>query len=169
MLGSADTFGEPMPNTHRTNVAQCARTSNLAGGGRALARRWLDDRRRPRPRPGVVLGEPPQSVAACLSIVAGGILSRMGTKSRERIYGASIRAAAERAAQAGKEADRLAAVVARVCRACDRPLPKAVGLWCCKPRRRHTNEFDHGMRALSRRQITRLLNALELACWPFGR
>jgi hypothetical protein len=36
----------------------------------------------------------PQSVAACLSIVAGRILSRMGTKSRETIYGASIRAAA---------------------------------------------------------------------------
>jgi hypothetical protein len=32
----------------------------------------------------------------------------MGTKSRETIYGSSIRAAAERAAQARKEADRLA-------------------------------------------------------------
>ena len=32
----------------------------------------------------------------------------MGTKSREIIYGASIRAAAERAAEARKEADRLA-------------------------------------------------------------
>jgi len=32
----------------------------------------------------------------------------MGTKSRETIYGASIRAAAERAAEARKEADRLA-------------------------------------------------------------
>jgi hypothetical protein len=40
---------------------------------------------------------PPQSVAACLSIVARRILSRMGSKSRETIYGASIRAAAERA------------------------------------------------------------------------
>ena len=36
------------------------------------------------------------------------ILSRMGTKSRESICGASIRAAAERAAEARKEADRLA-------------------------------------------------------------
>ena len=36
------------------------------------------------------------------------ILSRMGTKSRETIYGASIRAAAERATEARKEADRLA-------------------------------------------------------------
>jgi hypothetical protein len=36
------------------------------------------------------------------------ILSRMGTKSRETIYGASIRAAAERAADARREADRLA-------------------------------------------------------------
>jgi hypothetical protein len=32
----------------------------------------------------------------------------MGTKSRETIYGASIRAAAERAAHARKEADQLA-------------------------------------------------------------
>jgi hypothetical protein len=32
----------------------------------------------------------------------------MGTKSRERIYGASVRAAAERAKHASKEADRLA-------------------------------------------------------------
>jgi hypothetical protein len=32
----------------------------------------------------------------------------MGTKSRETIYGASVRAAAERAAQARKDADRLA-------------------------------------------------------------
>jgi hypothetical protein len=40
--------------------------------------------------------------------VARRILFRMGTKSRERIYGASIRAAAERAKHARKEADRLA-------------------------------------------------------------
>jgi hypothetical protein len=32
----------------------------------------------------------------------------MGTKSRETIYGASVRAAAERAAEARREADRLA-------------------------------------------------------------
>lgn len=32
----------------------------------------------------------------------------MGTKSRERLYGSSIRAAAERAAEARKQADRLA-------------------------------------------------------------
>jgi hypothetical protein len=32
----------------------------------------------------------------------------MSTKSRETIYGASIRAAAERAAEARKDADRLA-------------------------------------------------------------
>jgi len=38
----------------------------------------------------------PQPVAACLSRAAEGILCRMGTKSRETIYGASIRAAAER-------------------------------------------------------------------------
>jgi hypothetical protein len=40
--------------------------------------------------------------------VAGRILSRMGTKSRETIYGASVRAAADRATEARKEADRLA-------------------------------------------------------------
>jgi hypothetical protein len=33
---------------------------------------------------------------------------RMGTKSRESIYGASVRAAGERAAEARKQADRLA-------------------------------------------------------------
>ncbi len=32
----------------------------------------------------------------------------MGTKSRETIYGASVRAAAERATEARKQADRLA-------------------------------------------------------------
>ena len=51
---------------------------------------------------------PPQSLAACLFRAAGRILSRMGTESRETIYGASVRAAAERATQARKEADRLA-------------------------------------------------------------
>jgi len=51
---------------------------------------------------------PQQSVAACLSRAARRILPPMGTKSRESIYGASVRAAAERAAEARKEADRLA-------------------------------------------------------------
>jgi hypothetical protein len=50
----------------------------------------------------------PQSLAACLSRAARRILSRMGTKSRETIYGASIRAAAELATEARKKADRLA-------------------------------------------------------------
>ena len=36
------------------------------------------------------------------------ILSRMGTKSRETIYGGSVRAVAERATEARKEADPLA-------------------------------------------------------------
>jgi hypothetical protein len=36
----------------------------------------------------------------------------MGTKSRETIYGSSIRASAERAVEARKEADRLACVCA---------------------------------------------------------
>jgi len=52
----------------------------------------------------------PQSVAACLSRATGRILSRMGTKSRETIYGASVRAAAERATEARKDADRLTSV-----------------------------------------------------------
>jgi hypothetical protein len=38
----------------------------------------------------------------------------MGTKSRETIYGGSVRAAAERATEARKEANRLA------CEACDK-------------------------------------------------
>ena len=40
-------------------------------------------------------GYPPQPVAACLLRAARRILSRMGIKSRETIYGGSIRAAAE--------------------------------------------------------------------------
>ena len=40
--------------------------------------------------------------------MVGRIFSRMGTKSRETIYGASVRAAAERAMEARKEADKLA-------------------------------------------------------------
>ena len=51
---------------------------------------------------------PPQSVAACLSRATRRILSRMSTKSRETIYGGSVRAAADRATEARKEADRLA-------------------------------------------------------------
>jgi hypothetical protein len=51
---------------------------------------------------------PPQGLAACRYRAALRILSRMGTKSRETIYGASVRAAAERAAEARKQADRLA-------------------------------------------------------------
>jgi hypothetical protein len=43
---------------------------------------------------------------ACLT--RPGDLLAVGTKSRETIYGASIRAAAERATDARKEADRLA-------------------------------------------------------------
>jgi hypothetical protein len=50
----------------------------------------------------------PQSVAACRSRAARRILSRMGTKSRETLYGSSVRAAAERATQVRQEADRLA-------------------------------------------------------------
>ena len=49
-----------------------------------------------------------QAVAACGHRPAGRILRGMGTKSRETIYGASVRAAAERATEARKQADRLA-------------------------------------------------------------
>jgi len=46
--------------------------------------------------------------AEYLSPQASRILSDMGTKSRESIYGSSVRAAAERAKEARKQADRLA-------------------------------------------------------------
>jgi hypothetical protein len=46
----------------------------------------------------------PQGVAACRFQFGSG----MGTKSRETIYGSSIRASAERAKESRKEADRLA-------------------------------------------------------------
>jgi len=49
------------------------------------------------------------AICSVLRVARGpAILSRMGSKSRETIYGASIRAAAERATEARKEADRLA-------------------------------------------------------------
>jgi hypothetical protein len=46
-------------------------------------------------------GLPPRRSLAILALA-------MGTKSRERIYGGSVQAAAERAAEARKDADRLA-------------------------------------------------------------
>ena len=56
-----------------------------------------------------VLGTPSTAIPSGLPVALGpAILARMGTKSRETIYGASIRAAAERATEARKEADRLA-------------------------------------------------------------
>src|SRR3989442_6391035 len=51
---------------------------------------------------------PPQSVAACRYRAARRILCRIGSQSRETIYGASMPAAAERATEARREADRLA-------------------------------------------------------------
>ena len=57
----------------------------------------------------VVPVTPSTAICSGLPVPRGpAILSRMGTKSRETIYGASVRAAAERAAEARKEADRLA-------------------------------------------------------------
>ena len=54
-------------------------------------------------------GAPSTAIPSGLPLpLAPAILYRMGTKSRESIYGASIRAAAERAKEARKEADRLA-------------------------------------------------------------
>jgi len=51
-----------------------------------------------------------QPIAACRSTQGWRILALMGTKSRESIYGSSVRHSAERAAEARKEADRLACV-----------------------------------------------------------
>jgi hypothetical protein len=51
-----------------------------------------------------------QPVAACRSTPGWRILALMGTKSRESIYGSSVRHSAERAAEARKESDRLACV-----------------------------------------------------------
>jgi hypothetical protein len=51
-----------------------------------------------------------QPVAACRSTPGWRILALMGTKSCESIYGSSVRHSAERAAEARKEADRLACV-----------------------------------------------------------
>ena len=57
----------------------------------------------------VVPVTPSTAICSGLPVPRGpAILSRMGTKSRETIYGASVRAAAERATEARKEADRLA-------------------------------------------------------------
>ena len=53
------------------------------------------------------------STAICSGLPADrgpAILSHMGTKSRETLYGSSVRAAAERATEARKDADRLAVV-----------------------------------------------------------
>jgi hypothetical protein len=41
-------------------------------------------------------------------LLSGHILPAMGTKSRDRLYGTSVRVAAERAAEARREADKLA-------------------------------------------------------------
>jgi hypothetical protein len=51
-----------------------------------------------------------QSGAACRLTPGWRILALMGTKSRESIYGSSVRHSAERTAEARKEADRLACV-----------------------------------------------------------
>jgi hypothetical protein len=57
----------------------------------------------------VVPGAPSTAICSGLPVPRGpAILSRMGTKSRETICGASVRAAAERAEEARKQADRLA-------------------------------------------------------------
>ena len=59
--------------------------------------------------PLVVPATPSTAICSGLPVPRGpAILFAMGTKSRETIYGASVRAAAERAAEARKEADRLA-------------------------------------------------------------
>ena len=51
----------------------------------------------------------PQGLAACEPREPYGILPPiMGTKSRDRLYGTSVRIAAQRAAEARREADKLA-------------------------------------------------------------
>ena len=60
--------------------------------------------------PSADLSLKPLQLAACRYRRTGRILPRWATKSRETIYGASIRASAERAKQARKEADRLSCV-----------------------------------------------------------
>jgi hypothetical protein len=64
-----------------------------------------DDHRR---RLAMITHPNPQGVPACPIQPTRGHCWAMGTKSRETIYGASVRASAERAAEARKEADRLA-------------------------------------------------------------
>ncbi len=51
---------------------------------------------------------PAQAVAACLGPLGRAMLLAMGSKSRETIYGSSVRAAAEQAAEARRQADKLA-------------------------------------------------------------
>jgi hypothetical protein len=61
--------------------------------------------------PTCLLGLPPMSTAICSGLPMPATQAhscRMGTKSRETIYGSSIRASAERAAEAREEADKLA-------------------------------------------------------------
>ena len=54
-------------------------------------------------------GEPSTAICSGLPLLLGpAILSPLGPKSRESIYGASIWAAAERATEARKAADKLA-------------------------------------------------------------
>ena len=64
--------------------------------------------------PEPVGGRPSTATCSGLPVHRGAaILSPMGTKSRETIYGASVRAAAERAAEARKAADQFACVALR--------------------------------------------------------
>jgi len=59
-------------------------------------------------RPTQLSNDPhPQNLAACPDVSDRRILRSMTTKSRETIYGSSIRASAQRAKEARKEADRL--------------------------------------------------------------
>ena len=48
-----------------------------------------------------------QNIAACGPCQARVILPGMGTKSRDGLYGSSVRMAAERASEARKQADKL--------------------------------------------------------------
>src|ERR1700719_3191622 len=60
--------------------------------------------------PGALCAHKAQPLAGCRSTPGWRILAWMSTKSRESIYGSSLRHSAERAAEARKEADRLACI-----------------------------------------------------------
>ena len=88
----------------------------MFGGGRAAALIYVNRRLGLPPHLVWFALSPPLCSAAPSTVTCSGLPvprgpahpCRMGTKSRETIYGASVRAAAERATEARKQADRFA-------------------------------------------------------------